>query len=129
MIELPELYEIEEQWPVLASMALIEVLLSVDNLLVVQRVAEHLPESQRKLALRIGASQVHHPDRPLVDLLADDADGALRAQIVLNQQVPLHAELAAAGLVPHSRPQRVVLRRVQPPAAFQHSDSVAPTFA
>lgn len=55
MIELPELYEIEEQWPVLASMALIEVLLSVDNLLVVQRVAEHLPEGQRKLALRIGA--------------------------------------------------------------------------
>jgi predicted tellurium resistance membrane protein TerC len=55
MIELPELYEIEEQWPVLASMALIEVLLSVDNLLVVQRVAEHLPETQRKLALKIGA--------------------------------------------------------------------------
>ncbi len=55
MIELPELYEIEEQWPILASMALIEVLLSVDNLIVVSKVASHLPPQKRNLALGIGA--------------------------------------------------------------------------
>ena len=55
MIELPELYEIEEQLPVLASMALIEVLLSVDNLMVVSKLAAHLPPQKRNLALGIGA--------------------------------------------------------------------------
>ncbi len=55
MIELPELYEIEEQWPILASMALIEILLSVDNLIAVSAVATHLPPNKRNLALGIGA--------------------------------------------------------------------------
>ncbi len=55
MIELPELYEIQEQWPTLASMALMEVLLSVDNLMVVSAVAGHLPPSKRHLALGVGA--------------------------------------------------------------------------
>jgi len=55
MIELPELYEIEEQWPILVSMALMEVLLSVDNLIAVSAVAAHLPPNKRNLALSIGA--------------------------------------------------------------------------
>jgi len=55
MIELPELYEIEEQWPILVSMALMEVLLSVDNLIAVSAVAAHLPPGKRNLALSIGA--------------------------------------------------------------------------
>ena len=55
MIELPELYEIQEQWPILTSMAMIEVLLSVDNLIAVSAVASHLPPQKRNLALGIGA--------------------------------------------------------------------------
>lgn len=55
MIELPEFYEIQEQWPILASMAVMEVLLSVDNLLAVSAVAAHLPPQKRNLALGIGA--------------------------------------------------------------------------
>ena len=55
MFELPEFYEIQEQWPVLASMAVMEVLLSVDNLIAVSAVAAHLPPQKRKLALAIGA--------------------------------------------------------------------------
>jgi predicted tellurium resistance membrane protein TerC len=55
MFELPELYEIQEQWPILASMAIMEVLLSVDNLMVVSAVASHLPPSKRNLALAVGS--------------------------------------------------------------------------
>jgi YkoY family integral membrane protein len=55
MIELPEFYEIQEQWPTLAAMAVMEVLLSVDNLIAVSAVAAHLPPQKRKLALGIGA--------------------------------------------------------------------------
>ena len=49
-----EWYEIEEQWPTLAAMAIIEVLLSVDNMIAVSAVAKHLPEKQRPLALFFG---------------------------------------------------------------------------
>ncbi len=40
--------------PVIASLAVIEVLLSIDNALVNASLAEPLPEKQRKLAIRIG---------------------------------------------------------------------------
>jgi predicted tellurium resistance membrane protein TerC len=40
--------------PVIISLALIEVLLSIDNALVNASLAEPLPESQRKLAIRLG---------------------------------------------------------------------------
>jgi predicted tellurium resistance membrane protein TerC len=49
-----EWYEIQEQWPTLAAMAIIEVLLSVDNMMAVSAVAVHLPSKQRPLALGIG---------------------------------------------------------------------------
>jgi predicted tellurium resistance membrane protein TerC len=49
-----EWYEIQEQWPTLAAMAIIEVLLSVDNMIAVSAVAAHLPSKQRSLALGIG---------------------------------------------------------------------------
>lgn len=55
MIELPELYEVQEQWPILASMAIMETLLSVDNLMAVSKVAAHLPPNKRNLALTLGA--------------------------------------------------------------------------
>lgn len=55
MIELPELYEIEEQWPTLASLAIIEVLLSVDNLIGISALASHLPPGKRFFALKLGA--------------------------------------------------------------------------
>ena len=50
-----EWYEIEEQWPTLAAMAIIEVLLSLDNMMAVSAVAKHLPEKQRPLAMFIGS--------------------------------------------------------------------------
>jgi YkoY family integral membrane protein len=50
-----EWYEIEEQWPTLAAMAIIEVLLSVDNMMAVSAVAKHLPDKQRPLALFFGS--------------------------------------------------------------------------
>lgn len=40
--------------PVIASLAVIEVLLSIDNALVNASLAEPLPEKQRKLAIRLG---------------------------------------------------------------------------
>jgi YkoY family integral membrane protein len=49
-----EWYEIQEQWPTLTAMAIIEVLLSVDNMMAVSAVAAHLPGKQRPLALVIG---------------------------------------------------------------------------
>lgn len=49
-----EWYEIQEQWPTLAAMAIIEVLLSVDNMMAVSAVASHLPGKQRPAALIIG---------------------------------------------------------------------------
>ena len=49
-----EWYEIQEQWPTLTAMAIIEVLLSVDNMMAVSAVAAHLPGKQRPLALGIG---------------------------------------------------------------------------
>ncbi len=55
MITLPEWYEIEEQWPVLAALALIEILLSVDNVLAVSELASHLPSRTRFFALKLAA--------------------------------------------------------------------------
>jgi tellurite resistance protein TerC len=49
-----EWYEIEEQWATLAAMAIIELLLSVDNMMAVSALARHLPDKQRPLALLIG---------------------------------------------------------------------------
>jgi YkoY family integral membrane protein len=51
-----EWYEIEEQWPTLAAMAIIELLLSVDNMMAVSALARHLPDKQRSLALFIGSA-------------------------------------------------------------------------
>jgi YkoY family integral membrane protein len=50
-----EWYEIEEQWPTLAAMAIIEVLLSVDNVMATSAVAKHLPDRQRPLAMFFGS--------------------------------------------------------------------------
>jgi predicted tellurium resistance membrane protein TerC len=55
MIELPELSEVQEQWPTLASMAIMETLLSLDNLMAVSKVAAHLPPNKRNFALAVGA--------------------------------------------------------------------------
>jgi predicted tellurium resistance membrane protein TerC len=43
--------ELLEQWPALVSMAIIEILLSVDNMLGVRALAEHLNPGQRRIAL------------------------------------------------------------------------------
>jgi predicted tellurium resistance membrane protein TerC len=43
--------ELQEQWPALVSMAIIEVLLSIDNILGVRALAEHLSSAQRRIAL------------------------------------------------------------------------------
>lgn len=50
-----EFYELQEQWPALTSMAIIEVLLSIDNMLGVRALAEHLSPGQRKIALGAAA--------------------------------------------------------------------------
>lgn len=49
-----EWYEIQEQWPTLAAMAIIEVLLSVDNMMAVSAVAAHLSGRKRSAALMLG---------------------------------------------------------------------------
>jgi predicted tellurium resistance membrane protein TerC len=49
-----EWYEIQEQWPTLAAMAMIEVLLSVDNVVASAAIVSHLPPNQRPFALRLG---------------------------------------------------------------------------
>ena len=49
-----ELYELQEQWPALVSMAIIEVLLSIDNMLGVRALAEHLNPGQKRIALAAG---------------------------------------------------------------------------
>jgi predicted tellurium resistance membrane protein TerC len=43
--------ELMEKWPALVSMAIIEVLLSIDNMLGVRALAEHLNPFQRRIAL------------------------------------------------------------------------------
>ena len=54
-----EWYEIQEQWPTLAAMAIIEVLLSVDNMMAVSAIAR-VP--------------VHPPPGGNFDLCADRSD-------------------------------------------------------
>jgi predicted tellurium resistance membrane protein TerC len=49
-----DLWEIQSQWPVLASLAIIEILLSADNLIEVSSIAAHLPLHQRLTAIRLG---------------------------------------------------------------------------
>jgi YkoY family integral membrane protein len=49
-----DLWEIQSQWPVLASLAIIEILLSADNLIEVSSIAAHLPLHQRLPAIRLG---------------------------------------------------------------------------
>lgn len=43
--------ELAEHWPALVSMAIIEILLSIDNMLGVRALAEHLNPGQRRIAL------------------------------------------------------------------------------
>lgn len=50
----PSLGEISEALPIMLSLILIEGLLSVDNALAIAAMASHLPEKQRKQALRWG---------------------------------------------------------------------------
>ena len=47
-------HEIVEALPIIASLILIEGLLSVDNALAIAAMAAHLPEAQQKMALRFG---------------------------------------------------------------------------
>ena len=49
-----DLWDIQSQWPVLASLAIIEILLSADNLIEVSSIAAHLPLRQRLIAIRLG---------------------------------------------------------------------------
>jgi YkoY family integral membrane protein len=49
-----DLFDVQEQWPVLASLAMIEILLSADNLIEVSTIAAHLPIHQRLTVLRLG---------------------------------------------------------------------------
>jgi predicted tellurium resistance membrane protein TerC len=54
-----ELYELKEAAPTLISLAIIEVLLSVDNIAGVQKLAEHLPEEKKNLAFKLGAAAAY----------------------------------------------------------------------
>ena len=49
-----EMYELRDAAPTLLSLAIIEVLLSMDRLLEVSESAEHLPAEQRRTAVRVG---------------------------------------------------------------------------
>jgi len=49
-----EMYELRDAAPTLLSLAIIEVLLSMDRLLEVSESAEHLPAEQRRTAVRFG---------------------------------------------------------------------------
>lgn len=51
---MPSGVEIVQAIPIIISLILIEGLLSVDNALAIAAMASHLPEKQRKLALRLG---------------------------------------------------------------------------
>jgi predicted tellurium resistance membrane protein TerC len=54
-----EAYELKEAAPTLISLAIIEVLLSVDNIAGVQKLAEHLPEEKKNLAFKLGAAAAY----------------------------------------------------------------------
>ncbi|MEI6872456.1 MAG: hypothetical protein WCL08_09260 [Verrucomicrobiota bacterium] len=48
-----EMWEIQEQWPALASLAIVEVLLSADNVVGISNTLGDLPPKRRILALRL----------------------------------------------------------------------------
>ena len=77
-----EWYEIQEQWPTLAAMAIIEVLLSVDNMMAVSAVTAHLPSKQRSLALGIGTLIAYGVRAGALLVTAPLISGSLTAKIL-----------------------------------------------